>query len=43
VVIVHGDADLRAPSVTDSLLAALPEARRAIVAGAGHYPWIEAT
>jgi proline iminopeptidase len=41
VHIIHGDADLRPPEVTDSLLAALPNARRDIVTGAGHYPWIE--
>lgn len=41
VQIIHGDADLRPPPVTDSLLAALPNARRDIVTGAGHYAWIE--
>jgi proline iminopeptidase len=41
VTILHGAADLRPPSVTDSLLAALPDATREVIAGAGHYPWIE--
>ncbi|MEV6417171.1 alpha/beta fold hydrolase [Kribbella sp. NPDC051718] len=42
VLIVHGELDLRPPTVTDSLLAALPDARREVIAGAAHYPWIEA-
>lgn len=41
-LIVHGALDLRPPEVTDSLLKALPNARREIVAGAAHYPWLEA-
>lgn len=42
VLIVHGELDLRPPAVTDSLLEALPQATRGIIAGAAHYPWIEA-
>jgi proline iminopeptidase len=41
-LIVHGALDLRPPEVTDSLLEALPDARREIIAGAAHYPWLEA-
>lgn len=41
-LIVHGALDLRPPHVTDSLLAALPDARRVIIEGAAHYPWLEA-
>jgi proline iminopeptidase len=41
-LIVHGELDLRPPSVTDSLLDALPDASREIIAGAAHYPWLEA-
>jgi proline iminopeptidase len=42
VLIVHGELDLRPPAVTDSLLAALPHASREVIAGAAHYPWLEA-
>ncbi len=40
-LLIHGEFDLRPPSVTDSLLAALPDAERTIVPGAAHYPWLE--
>lgn len=40
-VVVHGALDLRPPSVTDSLIAALPDVTRVIIDGAAHYPWIE--
>jgi proline iminopeptidase len=40
-LLVHGAADLRPPSVTDSLLGALPNARRVVLDGVGHYPWLE--
>ena len=41
-VVVHGALDLRPPSVTDSLVAVLPNVERVVVDGAAHYPWIEA-
>jgi proline iminopeptidase len=41
-LIVHGALDPRPPAVTDSLLDALPHATREIIAGAAHYPWLEA-
>ena len=41
-LIVHGALDLRPPEVTDSLVEALPHATREIIAGAAHYPWLEA-
>jgi len=40
-LIVHGALDLRPPQVTDTLLAALPNARRVIIEDAAHYPWLE--
>ncbi|MEU4190809.1 alpha/beta hydrolase [Kribbella sp. NPDC026611] len=40
-LLVHGAEDLRPPSVTDSLLAALPDAERVVLNGVGHYPWVE--
>ncbi|TCN39133.1 proline iminopeptidase [Kribbella orskensis] len=40
-LIIHGAHDLRPPAGTDSLLAALPNAQRAIVPDAAHYPWLE--
>ena len=40
-LLVHGGADLRPPSVTDRLLAALPNAERVVLDGVGHYPWVE--
>lgn len=42
-LIIHGALDLRPPNVTDSLLAALPDAQRVIIEGAAHYPWLEAS
>lgn len=41
-VVVHGALDLRPPSVTDSLVAVLPNVQRVVVDGAAHYPWLEA-
>lgn len=41
-LIVHGELDLRPPAVTDTLLEALPHATRELIAGAAHYPWLEA-
>lgn len=41
-LIVHGALDLRPSEGTDSLVDALPNARREIIAGAAHYPWLEA-
>jgi proline iminopeptidase len=41
VLILHGAEDPRPVSATDSLLAALPKARRVVIPGAGHLPWVE--
>lgn len=41
-LIIHGGRDPRPVSCTDSLLAALPNGRRVVLPGAGHYPWLEA-
>ena len=40
-LVVHGAEDLRPPAATDSLVAALPRARRVVVEGAGPYPWMD--
>lgn len=40
-LVVHGAEDLRPPYVTDSLLAALPNAERVVLDGVAHYPWVE--
>jgi proline iminopeptidase len=40
-LLVHGADDLRPPYVTDTLLAALPNAERVVLDGVGHYPWVE--
>jgi proline iminopeptidase len=41
VTMISGDDDPRPWTATDSLLEALPDANRAVVAGAGHAPWAE--
>lgn len=41
VTMIHGDQDPRPAWANDDLHAALPHAHRAIVAGAGHAPWVE--
>lgn len=41
-LILHGGGDPRPVACTDSLLAALPGARRVVLPDAGHYPWLEA-
>jgi proline iminopeptidase len=41
VLVLHGAADPRPAWSTDSLLAALPNAQRVIIDGAGHFPWVE--
>jgi len=40
-LVIHGAQDLRPPYVTDSLLAALPNAERVVLDGVAHYPWVE--
>ena len=41
VLLVDGATDIRPRWAVDSLERALPEARRVVLAGAGHLPWIE--
>ena len=41
-LLLHGAADPRPPWALDTLAAALPDVRVAIVPGAGHRPWVEA-
>ena len=41
VTMIHGEQDPRPAWATDDLHAALPGARRSVVAGAGHAPWVE--
>lgn len=41
VLIVHGTEDPRPHSSGDVLLETLPDARRTILDGAGHFPWVE--
>ena len=40
-LLIHGAEDLRPLYVTDSLLAALPNAERVVLDGVAHYPWVE--
>jgi proline iminopeptidase len=40
-LIVHGTDDPRPLASTDVLLEALPDARREMIEGAGHFPWVE--
>lgn len=40
--ILHGASDPRPIEATDALLKALPMAKRRVVEGAGHMPWLEA-
>jgi proline iminopeptidase len=42
VLIIHGDRDPRPVEATDSLCATLPCARRRVMEGVGHVPWLEA-
>jgi proline iminopeptidase len=41
VLVVDGAGDIRPRSAVDSLVRALPRARRVILPGAGHLPWVE--
>jgi proline iminopeptidase len=41
VAMLHGADDPRPWSATDELYAALPNARRTVLPGAGHSPWAE--
>lgn len=41
VLILHGAGDPRPVWATDSLVQALPEARRSVIEDAGHLPWLE--
>jgi proline iminopeptidase len=41
VAVLHGADDPRPWSATDDLLAALPDAHRVVLDGAGHSPWAE--
>jgi proline iminopeptidase len=41
VVVIQGSEDPRPVAAVDSMLAALPSAVRAVLPGAGHYPWVE--
>ncbi|HJV08264.1 MAG TPA: alpha/beta hydrolase [Acidimicrobiales bacterium] len=41
VLVLHGAEDPRPAWATDSLVAALPDAQRVVVAGAGHLPFVE--
>lgn len=41
-LLLHGAQDLRPPTVTDTLLEALPNAKRVVLDAVAHYPWVEA-
>jgi proline iminopeptidase len=42
VLLVDGTADIRPRRAVDSLERALPAARRVVLEGVGHLPWVEA-
>lgn len=41
VLVLQGERDPRPLQAVDSMLNALPTARRVVLRGAGHYPWVE--
>lgn len=41
VLVIQGDRDPRPREAVDSMIRALPAARRVVLRGAGHYPWVE--
>jgi proline iminopeptidase len=41
VLVVHGAEDPRPPRLAERLAATLPDARLAVIPGAGHWPWLE--
>jgi proline iminopeptidase len=41
VLVLHGDDDPRPASATETILDRAPRARRVLIKGAGHSPWVE--
>ena len=41
VLVIQGERDPRPLQAVDSMLTSLPAARRVVLLGAGHYPWVE--